>query len=74
MNISTALDTIEETLIAITDGGSSPFLNVFLSPDGWVARIEDPEDSTLPFYGWGPTMEGSEVAIIGLAQHILDHA
>ena len=70
--LRTALDTIEESIVAITDTSKSTFLNVFLATDGWVARIEDAEDATDPFYGYGPS-PSSEAAIVGLAQHIEAH-
>ena len=72
MTLRTALDTIEETLTAITDTSKSTYLNVFLATDGWVARIEDAGDATDPFYGYGPALS-SEAAIVGLAQHIEAH-
>lgn len=70
--LRTALDTIEETLIAITDTSKSAYFNVFLATDGWVARIEDAEDAMDPFYGHGPS-PSPEAAIVGLAQHIEAH-
>jgi hypothetical protein len=76
LTLTAALDTIEETLSAIRDGRNLPLvpprLEVVLTHRGWVARItaDDQEDS---YWGHGPC-ESSEAAIVGLAEHILEHA
>lgn len=72
-NVHEALDTIEETLLAITDSGEAPFLKLYPTHDGWVAHVADPKDPETPFYGHGPS-RSSEEAIIGLANHIFDHS
>lgn len=73
LTTAAAFDTIEETLLAITDSGAVPFLKLYPTHNGWVAHIADPNDPETPFYGHGPCTS-SEAAIVGLAEHILAHA